>query len=99
MSKKRNYDILRWVILLPTVAVVWIVLFSLSMSGILYLPAPNARILNIYIVCSTAITAIAEFFIARSITPKYKKIMEYIIGICITLLTLWGWWGLAHMAY
>ena len=99
MSKKQDYNVLRWVILLPTVAVVWLGLFMLILTGVIYLPDDNAKIWNGYIVISTTIIALIEFAITQRIAPKYKKIFAYIAAALVAMTSLYAWWGLAHLAY
>lgn len=99
MPKKHNYDILRWVMLLPTVAVVWLGLFMFILGGVIYLPEGNAKIWNGYIVISTTIIALIEFAITQRIAPKYKKTFAYIAAALVAITSLYAWWGLAHLAY
>ena len=83
--------------LLPTVVVAWVILFSLSLFGIVYLPENSD--LKIYIIFWTILIAVDEFFIAYYMVPKRKILTGIIIAIAYTLITMYAWWGMMHLAY
>ena len=101
MQSSHKYNIMRWVILLPTVIVAWYLLFSATLVGIALISENilNKIGLQTYSVISSLVVVVPIFFISYYITPKYKKITAWIIVALCEILTLSGWYGMAHMAY
>ena len=88
-SKKKSYDIVRWIALLPAVCLVWWVASSVC----LIIDAWTSS--EIFVL----FPAIAMFFTAKWIAPKYKNLMGiFAVFVCL-LWTLSFWYILGHAAY
>ena len=87
--------------MLPTVVVAWYLLFSATLVGITLIGENilNKIGLQPYSVISSLFVVVPMFFIAYYIAPKYKKITAWIIVAVCEILTLYGWYGIAHLAY
>lgn len=98
-TKERNYNILRWAVLVPTVCIGWYLVASvcLSIEGLFYTPELWQSWGHIFMILDFgAMPCIVMFFVARAIAPKYKNLMGCMaIILCIVLAALL-FYGLAH---
>lgn len=105
----KKYDvksILRWIALLPALAVTWYAVSMVSIeieSWMVDIPAmtPGYALLSV-IVTFIILPSIAMFFMAKFIAPKYKKISGMCaVGLCVLWVAclFYVFYGLGHMAY
>ncbi len=105
----KKYDvksILRWIALLPALAVTWYAVSMVSIeieSWMVDIPAmtPGYALLSV-IVTLAVLPSVAMFFVARFIAPKYKNISGIsAVVLCIlwVVFLLYAFYGLGHMAY
>ena len=103
-KETKNYDIksiLRWVALLPALAITWyaVAMAAAAIDGWLFKQYSFLALIIILMI----LPSIAMFFVARFIVPKYKNTSGIFAGIlAVVLCALWVvflFYGLGHMAY
>ncbi len=96
-ENKKWLTILRWVALLPAVCLVWwiIPIICLYIERLLSLEL----LMWPLIIYFTILPAIAMFFVAKFIAPKYKITMGCAAILLCIIWDLLLWYGLSHLAY
>lgn len=106
---KKNNDVksvLRWIALLPALAVTWYTVAMASVeveSWMFSIPEmkPGQALASV-IVTFIILPSVAMFFMAKFIAPKYKKISGMCaVGLCVLWVAclFYVFYGLGHMAY
>ena len=101
-QKKKLLKILRWIILLPSICIVWlgVALVCAYVAGRFYTPELwSSWGLVLMRVGFFVLPSVSVFFTARRIAPKYKNIVGWITVILCALWILLLYSGLAHLAY
>ena len=100
-NNKQIYDILRWIALLPAVCLVWWIVLYICISIDQWFSTEPFFGLGLWvlIIYFAILPAIAMFFTAKYIAPKYKNIMGCVaVFLCIAWVLLLCY-GLSHIAY
>lgn len=103
-TKEKTLNILRWVALIPAICITWWIVIYICACIARFLFGPNFftsdySILTFIIISFVILPAVAMFFTAKYIAPKYKIIMGCIaVAICILWVVVL-FYNLSHMAY
>ena len=100
-SNRKSYDLVRWIALLPAVCLVWWIASSVCLIIDAWTSSEIFFGLELWgmAICFILFPAIAMFFTAKWIAPKYKNLMGiFAIFICL-LWTAFFWYSLGHVAY
>ena len=90
-------NVLRWVALVPVLCVVWwlVVFCGMIVSRYSFMSVDTLWL----VVFMLVLPAVAIFFTAHFIAPKYKNIVGWIsVLLCVVSFGLF-FYGLTHMAY